>query len=562
MGEYLTAPLPRAASPEEVGISSAEILRFVEDLKESGIENHSYMVLRGGFVAAEAFHDPFAPDIPHPMYSVSKTVTAIAVGFAIEEGLFTLSTRILDLFPEYMPKSPDDPLWELTIFHLVAMQSGKEANFLDPKEKGDWVARFFASGWEGRPGRWKYVNENMYMLCAAIHRVTGASVTQFLTPRLYCPLGITTPFWETDENGVEAGGWGLWLKTEDFAKIMLCYAQGGVYNGKQVIPAFWAKSAPQKQTDNSSSKGTDTSAGYGFGLWRCRGEEHAYRADGLFSQFGIVFEDYDAVLVMTNAALDEQAVLDCIWRHFPKAFQEKTVEKTPPVPHELLEESYPLDVVPVGIRSRLEEKLEQSVIRVKRRRSLNLIHFPPSILPIAATYLKRDKAGNFDQILFAFSVDKCAMTWTEGDETNTVVCGMDGHQRYGKIVLGGIAYTVCASAAWLDERTLEVWIRPLETVAKRTIVFQFDALRVHIQPGSAPTIRELAGEMAMMATRLIHFRPFVAVSKFFLRLFYPFLEPHMHGILVPRELVDTMKYKKKQLKAALAAMEEKKQVPK
>ena len=87
------------------------------------------------------------------------------------------------------------------------MQSGKEANFLDPKEKGDWVARFFASGWEGRPGRWKYVNENIYMLCAAIHRVTGASVTQFLMPRLYRPLGIQTPFWETDENGVEAGGW-------------------------------------------------------------------------------------------------------------------------------------------------------------------------------------------------------------------------------------------------------------------------------------------------------------------------------------------------------------------
>ena len=558
MGDYPTAPLPRAGSPEEAGVSSAEVLRFVEDLQKSGIENHSYMVLRGGRVAAEAFHEPFAPDLPHPMYSVSKTVTAIAVGFAIEEGLFALETRLLDLFPEYMPKSPDDPLWELTIFHLVAMQSGKEANFLDPKEKGDWVARFFASGWEGRPGRWKYVNENIYMLCAAIHRVTGASVTQFLMPRLYRPLGIQTPFWETDENGVEAGGWGLWLRTEDLAKIMLCYQQGCVFQGEQVIPAFWAKAAPQKQTDNSSSKGADTSAGYGFGLWRCKGEAHAYRADGLFSQFGIVFEDYDAVLVMTNAALDEQSVLDCIWRHFPKAFQEKTVEKSPPVPPELLEEAYPLDVVPVGIRSRMEERLEQSVIRVKRRRSLNLIHFPPSILPIAATYLKRDKAGNFDQILFAFSVDKCAMTWTEGDETNTVSCGMDGHQRYGKVVLGGISYTVCASAAWLDERTLEVWIRPLETVAKRTLRFHFDRLRVHIRPGSAPTIRELAGEMAIMATRLLHFRPFAAISKFFLRLFYPVLEPHMHGILIPRELVDTVQYKKKQVRDALAAREERK----
>lgn len=98
MGDYPTAPLPRAGSPEEAGVSSAEVLRFVEDLQKSGIENHSYMVLRGGRVAAEAFHEPFAPDLPHPMYSVSKTVTAIAVGFAIEEGLFALETRLLDLF--------------------------------------------------------------------------------------------------------------------------------------------------------------------------------------------------------------------------------------------------------------------------------------------------------------------------------------------------------------------------------------------------------------------------------------------------------------------------------
>ena len=559
MGEYLSAPLPRAASPEEAGVSSAELLRFVEDLKQSGIENHSYMVLRGGRVAAQAFHAPFAPDIPHPMYSVSKTVTATAVGFAIEEGLFTLQTRLVELFPEYMPASPEDPLWELTIFHLVAMQSGKEANFLDPKEKGDWVARFFASEWDSRPGQWKYVNENIYMLCAAIHRVTGASVTRFLLPRLYQPLGIATPFWETDENGVEAGGWGLWLKTEDLAKIMLCYAQGGVYAGKQVIPAAWVQMATQKQTDNSSSQGTDTSAGYGFGLWRCKGEEHAYRADGLFSQFGIVFEDYDAVLVMTNAALDEQAVLDCVWRHFPAAFQVQAAERPVAQAQEELEHPFPLDVVPVGIRSRLEDRVEQSIIRVKRRRSLNLIHFPPSILPIAATYLKRDKAGNFDQIRFAFSVDKCTMTWTEGDETNTVTCGMDGHQRYGRIVLGGITYTVCASAAWLDEKTLEVWIRPLETVAKRTLVFRFDAFRVHIRPGSVPTIREMAGEMAMMATRLLHFRPFAMASKLVLRAAYPFLEPHMHGVLVPRELADVVQYKKKQLEEPLAAMEERQQ---
>lgn len=528
--------LPRAERPEDAGVSSESIREFLEDLHDSGIENHSYVILRHGKVAAEGYAEPFSPDVAHPMYSVSKSITATAVGFALDENLFQLNTPLVEIFPEYAPKENDEnnPLWDLNIYHLLTMTSGKEADFLDPKFKGNWIKRFFEIPWSTRPGEeWRYVSENTFMLSAVMRRVTGLSLTEYLTPRLYEPLGIEPPFWETDENGVEAGGWGIYLCSEDLAKIMLCYSQNGVYNGKQVLPQGWVEEATGFRADNSCNKHADTSVGYGYCFWRCAGV-NGYRADGLFSQFGIVFEDYDAVLILTNAQFDEQFTLDCIWRHFPSSFIEECNETEEKVPIEELEKPFPLDVVPVGERSPLEEKLQEHVIKVKRRRSLNLLHFPPSIIPMQATYLKRDKAGNFDLFSFSFGLSECTITWREGDEENTVICGMDGSQRYGKITLGGIDYTVCASAAWKDEKTLIVWIRPLETIAKRILTFTFHGHEVSIKLDSAPSIRSIAGSMAHSVAALQRFVLLRWIIRGVMQFVYPWLEPRMHGFLLKK----------------------------
>ena len=232
--------LPRSASPEEAGVSSVAVAAFMEDMKKSGIENHSFLILRHGKVAAECFFAPFTRDTPHAMYSVSKSFTSTAIGFAVEEGLLSLDAKVIDFFPEYRPAQPDEKLEKMTVSHLLTMTSGKNPSLLLDKTKDRWIKDFFNAPWISEPGEmFLYVSENIYMLCAILVRVTGISVTEFLTPRLYEPLGIPVPYWETDHHGVEVGGWGLMLPVEDFAKFTLCYAQNGVYEGKQVIPARW-----------------------------------------------------------------------------------------------------------------------------------------------------------------------------------------------------------------------------------------------------------------------------------------------------------------------------------
>lgn len=241
------------------------------------------------------------------MYSVSKSFTSTAIGFAVEEGLLSLDAKVIDFFPEYHPAKPDEKLEKMTVRHLLTMTSGKNPSLLLDKTKDRWVKDFFDSPWISEPGKmFLYVSENIYMLCAILVRVTGISVTEFLTPRLYEPLGIPVPYWETDHHGVEVGGWGLMLPAEDFAKFTLCYAQNGVYEGRQVIPAWWVQEATSVHSDNSANRDLDASAGYGYCFWQCGGAENTYRADGMFSQFGIVFKDYDAQLVINCAEVSEQ----------------------------------------------------------------------------------------------------------------------------------------------------------------------------------------------------------------------------------------------------------------
>lgn len=526
--------LPRSASPEAAGVSSVAVAAFMEDMKKSGIENHSFLILRHGKVAAECFFAPFTRDTPHAMYSVSKSFTSTAIGFAVDEGLLSLDAKVIDFFPEYRPKQADEKLEKMTVRHLLTMTSGKNPSLLLDKTKDRWVKDFFDAPWISEPGEmFLYVSENIYMLCAILVRVTGISVTEFLTPRLYEPLGIPVPYWETDHHGIEVGGWGLMLPVEDFAKFTLCYAQNGVYHGKQVIPAWWVQEATAIHSGNSANRDLDANAGYGYCFWQCGGAKNTYRSDGMFSQFGIVFKDYDAQLVVNCAEVSEQKTRDCIWRHFPGAFLEEgeTVD-APTVNLKAMCDEAALPMQLASFHSELEKCIEGKTIHMRKKILINLIGFPVSVLPFAATYMTKDRAGNIDRIRLHFAEDECTMDWVEGDEENSVVCGMDGHYRYGQIRLGQIDYTVCCTAAWKDDETLDIWIRPLQTIAVRKLNFIFKGNQVRMTPRTTPPLRDMAYNIAEGIDDLVKHPLFSHLLKKAMHQLWRIAEPVHKGKLV------------------------------
>ena len=325
--KILNKSIERAKTPESVGIDSSVILKMTEEMSYRGINVHSLMILRDNKVACEAWSKPLTPEMPHMAYSVSKSFLSTAYGFALDEGKITRETRFVDVFPEFKNKK-DKYLEKLTIHQLLCMTAGKQTAIRGSKSD-DWLKVFVKAKWIFDPGTsWRYVNDNYYIASKMLCKILGESISDYLTPRLFEPLGIDAPFWEHSPDGVEAGGWGLMLKTEDIAKLVLCYQNKGKYNGIQVIPEWWTREATSFISDNSvSEKEPDASAGYGCGFWRCGGMENTYRCEGMFCQYGISFEDYGATLIMTSEHSDLQETLDVIWEYMPKAFIEPDNEK-------------------------------------------------------------------------------------------------------------------------------------------------------------------------------------------------------------------------------------------
>ena len=316
--------LPRGKASDQMDKAMSEYLQAVKDCSE---DLHSVMVVQHGKVLAEQF---FVPDTAHVLNSVSKTFTSTAVGFAISEGLLHLDDKIVDLFPESVPDNASDTLSRITIRHLLTMNSGhgKDPTGLVRSNDDDWVRGFMEWPIEYEPGTcYCYNSLGTYVLSAAVQKVTGQKVVDYLESRLWQPLGIEKPKWLESPAGINTGGWGLYLHTEDLAKMGLCILNGGKFAGRQVIPAEWVKEMSAKQVPccpagtnevlmrerNVDPATSDWLQGYGYQMWRCR--HNAFRADGANGQYIIVIPEKDAVVVTTAQIGDMQEEINLIWDH-------------------------------------------------------------------------------------------------------------------------------------------------------------------------------------------------------------------------------------------------------
>lgn len=325
-----TIPLVRT-SPEAQGISSAAILDFVEAADRSLQYLHSFMLLRHGSVIAEGWWSPYAPPYPHMLFSLSKSFASTAVGLAVAEGRLSVDDRVIDFFPDETPVEISENLAAMRVRHLLSMNTGHAqdvtgAQRSDPNES--WVTTFLAQPVAHQPGTYfVYNSAATYMLSAIVQKLTGQTLTEYLTPRLFQPLGIEHPYWESCPRGINVGGWGLNITTEDIARFGQLYLQRGEWQGQQLIPAAWVDEATFAHSDNSRNETPDWQQGYGYQFWRCR--YNAYRGDGAFGQFCIVLPEQDAVIAITAGLGNMQAVLDLVWEHLLPALRAEPLPADP-----------------------------------------------------------------------------------------------------------------------------------------------------------------------------------------------------------------------------------------
>lgn len=306
----LGAPLPRS-SPEEQGIASGAIGEFVQAVDEKVDSLHSFMLVRHGQVVAEAWWAPYEPGQIHELYSLSKSFTSTAVGFAVKEGKLSINDTVVSFFPDQLPENPSANLKNMRVRDLLAMSTGHDK---EPPigSDGMTVKAFLAHPVAFKPGTHFLYNTPATFMCSAIvQKVTGQTVLDYLKPRLFQPLGIENPEWGTNVEGISLGGYGLSVRTEDIAKFGQLYLQKGNWNGQPLLPASWIEAASARQTSNGSNPQSDWDQGYGYQFWRCR--NGAYRGDGAFGQYCIVMPEQDAVIAITSGLGDMQAVLNLVW---------------------------------------------------------------------------------------------------------------------------------------------------------------------------------------------------------------------------------------------------------
>ena len=314
---------PRS-TPSSQGVDAAGVEAFLDAMEiHPEVELHSLMLLRNGHVVTEGWWAPYAPDRVHLLYSLSKSYTSTAAGFAVAEGLLDLDRTVLSYFPELDADITDPRSRSMLVRHIAAMASGHHDECIErvwDSDPGDLIRGFLRIPPDEEPGTWFAYNQPCtYTLAAIVQRESGQSLVDYLRPRLFDPLGIGPVGWQQHPPGQALGFTGLHATTDAIAKLGQLYLQRGWWGDRQLLPAEWVAQATSIQIDTPLKENPDWQQGYGFQFWLAR---HGYRGDGAYGQYCVVLPEQHVVVAITSATLDMQVVLDGLWTHLLPALSD------------------------------------------------------------------------------------------------------------------------------------------------------------------------------------------------------------------------------------------------
>jgi len=475
---FAAAATLKRSTPEAEGVSSAGIQAFLDAAAQTKNELHSVIVARHGKIIAEGWWKPYAAEFPHTMYSMSKSFTSTAVGLAVTEGKLTVEDKVTSFFPRDLPAQVSENLVALQVKHLLTMSTGHEKEPTGAMVgEENWVRAFLASSITRAPGSlFVYNSAATYMCSAIVQQVTGQKVIEYLTPKLFSPLGIEGMTWETCPRGINTGGWGLSIQTEGLAKFGQLYLQKGKWNGREILPARWVEEAtakhiqqPDPAKPSISHEDNDWLQGYGYQFWRCRHD--AFRGDGAFGQFTIVMPEQDAVVAITGESGDLQGVLNLVWDHLLPSMKASAL---------------PADE---SAQKQLQERLAALALPLPK----GAFASPATAAISGKTFRLDGNALGLQSATFTFEKNTVLAVFQTAADAYAITNGFDAweHGETGlpgtppRIISGGAPpagtrYKVAACGTWKDPQNYEMVWRYYETPHHDTVTCHFDGDKVTI----------------------------------------------------------------------------------
>jgi len=462
------------ATPESQGFDSGVLAELLEHVRARGLPLHNLLVIRRGQLILDASLYPYSPEGPHDVASVTKSITSLLIGIAIDKGLLeSVRQPVVSLLPAAVRGTPDARRRAMTVEHLLTMTSGLDCGF-EPGERelaamrrsDDWPAFALALPMRAPPGtQYAYCSCNNHLLSAILSARTGGSALAFARTHLFDPLGISTASWPADNQG-RTHGWGdLHLFPKDLARIGELYRNGGIWNGRRILSESWVGQSTQPHVRVRDG------VGYGYSWWINTAREPAiYEAVGRGGQRVAVVPDKELVIVFNGGGVDTDAIAPLLLR--------------------ALRSDQPLPVRP-GAPQKLAAALV-AALQPPPRQSAAAI--PPLARKISSTrYVADDNAIDLRTFSLQFDGDRAHAALQFLGRTWNVPVGLHGRPIISTVTPTGSPAAV--SGRWVSDRE---FLLDLDTIAEVNhfvfrVTFDDDGLRI--------VVDEVTGELKALAIR-------------------------------------------------------------
>jgi CubicO group peptidase (beta-lactamase class C family) len=294
----------RTSSPEEQGMDGEKLAQMLESVKEQGLNLHSLLVIRHGYLVSETYFQNYDAERKHELYSITKSFVATLVGIAIDQGVISgVNQKVTGFFPDKTFENNDDHKAAMRLEDVLTMTTGLDWEegdlaYGELYRSRDWVKHMLDKRMSEAPGsHFNYCSGCSHLLSAIVQKQTGMSTQEFAEKYLFKPLGIERYSWSSDAEGIAIGGWGLQMAPRDMAKLGYLYLHGGNWDGQQIVSSAWIEEATRQHVETEDE-------GYGYGYqWWTYSPLGAYAAIGMGGQTVIVAPDLD-LIVVTTAQMD------------------------------------------------------------------------------------------------------------------------------------------------------------------------------------------------------------------------------------------------------------------
>lgn len=483
-------PFPRT-TPEAVGIRSEHIYAFVKELSEmTELAPHLLMITRDDKIICETEFYPYRMDTWHVSHSLCKSITAIAVGLLVEDGVLSLDEKITDIFSKHAFSIDFVRQKDITIRHLLNMSAGIAFNELGSVTYEDWTEGFFASNLKFAPGsKFFYNSMNSYIISAAIKEKTGRDMFDLLYERVFLPMGIQEVCWEKSPTGITKGGWGLYMKMEDMMKFGKLFLNGGVWNGERLLSAEWIAEMTQKQMDTPESMNL---YGYGYHVW-IGARQGSYQFNGMFGQNLFVLPDIRMTIGIYCGGTEffpTGKLTALVNKYFGDHYH--PADELRPARHAYSTlAALRASLAMPAPQTRHEKMKKCAALMPIVNKSYRFEGKNASLLPLTLSLLHANFAGGFEKISFRLLGDIMEATFVSPIETITIPFSADGTAHYFDLTENGERFSVASIGKMTknedDVPVLKLSIYFLETTAVRHIKIFFHRAKTVVRFSEEPT---------------------------------------------------------------------------